>query len=293
MKKDSLLKVLLHAQKLEATHLNVYEFLEKKENDPQNQIILQKLKNNEQEHYKLFKSVTKKDCKPSKFSIFFYKAITNIFGITFGIKLMEKSDAQFSKYLPDIKKSYPELYSAYCNEKHDEYELINTFNEERLQYIGSTVLGLNDALIELTGVLSGLSLALQKPQLIAIIGLITGISASFSMAASEYLSVTSEKDNDQNTLNPIKASVYTGLAYIVTVLILILPFFIFTNVVYSLSIMFFSVIGIILFFTYYTSIAQDAPFKKRFFEMVFLSMGVALLSFALGYAIKRIFGIDV
>ena len=44
-------------------------------------------------------------------------------------------------------------------------------DEERLRYIGSVVLGLNDALIELTGALAGLTLALQNTQLNLLLGL--------------------------------------------------------------------------------------------------------------------------
>ena len=64
--------------------------------------------------------------------------------------------------------------------------------EKQLDYVGSIVLGLNDALVELTGALAGLTLALQNTRLIAIAGLITAIAASFSMAASEYLSNKSD-----------------------------------------------------------------------------------------------------
>src|SRR3989304_527579 len=66
---------------------------------------------------------------------------------------------------------------------HEE-KLIDMLDEERLQYAGSVVLGLNDALVELTGALAGLTLALQNVKLIALSGLIPGIAASMSMAES-------------------------------------------------------------------------------------------------------------
>ena len=42
-------------------------------------------------------------------------------------------------------------------DKHEQ-ELIDLIDEERLRYVGSIVLGLNDALVELTGALAGLHL---------------------------------------------------------------------------------------------------------------------------------------
>lgn len=87
------------------------------------------------------------------------------------------------------------------------------------------VLGLNDALVELTGVLAGLTLALQNTRLVAMTGFITGIAASLSMSASEYLSAKSE----EGPQDPLKASIYTGSAYVLTVLFLIFPYLLFTN----------------------------------------------------------------
>jgi VIT1/CCC1 family predicted Fe2+/Mn2+ transporter len=47
--------------------------------------------------------------------------------------------------------------------------------------------------VELTGALSGLTLAFRNTRLIAMAGLITGIAASLSMAGSEYLATKSEE----------------------------------------------------------------------------------------------------
>src|SRR5574341_282925 len=99
-----------------------------------------------------------------------------------------------------------------------EQKLLAMLDEEHLHYVGSVVLGLNDALVELTGALAGLTLALQNTELIALTGLITGIAASLSMAASEYLSTRSEETEK----HPFRAAVYTGIAYIITVTLLIL-----------------------------------------------------------------------
>jgi VIT1/CCC1 family predicted Fe2+/Mn2+ transporter len=91
----------------------------------------------------------------------------------------------------------PEILPIISDEEKHEHELIGMLNEDRLNYMGSVVLGLNDALVELTGALAGLTFALQNPSLIALTGSITGIAAAFSMAASEYLSTKSE-DTDKH-----------------------------------------------------------------------------------------------
>ena len=92
-------------------------------------------------------------------------------------------------------------------------------------------LGVIGALIELTGALAGLTLALRNTQLIALTGSITGIAAALSMAASEYLSTKAEGGSQQ----PLKAAFYTGMTYVVTVVLLIAPYLLLPNYFVSLA----------------------------------------------------------
>ena len=152
------------------------------------------------------------------------------------------------------------------------------------------VLGLNGALVELTGSLAGFTFAMQNTKLIALSGLIIGISATFSMASSEFLSARSEGRNDA-----LKSCAYTGIAYLVAVILLVTPYLLFNNSQYliALACMIGVVLLIIVVFTYYTSVAQNKPFKSRFFEMAIISISVALISFVVGVIAKKIFGIDI
>ena len=126
-------------------------------------------------------------------------------------------------------------------------------DEEMLQYTGSIVLGLNDALVELTGALAGLTLTLQRTKLITVTAFITGIAASMSMAASEYLSTKAESTTDSGSSlkNPLKAAIYTGFTYVITILLLILPYLLFNNYFVCLAISFVIAIFIIFSFNYY------------------------------------------
>jgi len=67
-------------------------------------------------------------------------------------------------------------------EKMMEISYKDLIEEKRLEYTGSIVLGLNDALVEMTGALAGLTLALQNTRLIALSGLVTGIAAASDIA---------------------------------------------------------------------------------------------------------------
>jgi VIT1/CCC1 family predicted Fe2+/Mn2+ transporter len=130
---------------------------------------------------------------------------------------------------------------------------------------------------------------MRNTKLVALAGLITGIAASFSMAASEYLSTKSEGTEK----NPLKSSLYTGTAYIITVMCLIFPFLVFKNYLFCLALTIVFALLIISIFTFYISVARDLSFRKRFMEMASISLGVALLSFGIGWVIRLFLDIDI
>jgi VIT1/CCC1 family predicted Fe2+/Mn2+ transporter len=278
-------KAILAAQKNEITEHIIYLKLARIEKDANNKKVLQKIAADELKHYTFFKKYTKQEIKPDSSKIAKYFWISRILGITFGIKLMENGEknAQMSyRQIPLAKAIIKD------EEEHEKY-LIGMINEERLQYTGSLVLGINDALVELTGALAGFTFALQKTSLIGFAGLVTGIAAALSMGASEYLSTKEEG----NAKSPAKAAVYTGIIYLVTVLCLVLPYFIFKNVYFALFLTVLIVIIIVAMFTAYLSVAKDLPFKKRFWEMIIISMGVAAFTFLIGFLIRVFFNITI
>jgi len=280
---------ILTAQRSEITEHFIYEKLSESMRDSHNKDILKRISNDELKHYDFWRQYTQKDVKPDKLKIWKYLLISRVFGITFGIKLMERGEEQAQVTYEEISKSIPAAKSIVLDEEEHERELINLIDEERLRYIGAIVRGLNDALVELTGALSGLTLALQDTRLIATAGLVTGIAASLSMAGSEYLATKSEETSQ----NPLKASVYTGFAYALTVAFLIFPYLFFTSLYFCLGFMIFNAIIVIFIFTFYMSVARDIPFRSRFLEMASISLGIAGLSFGIGSLISRLLRIDV
>lgn len=161
--------------------------------------------------------------------------------------------------------------------------------KKRLQYVGSVVLGLNDALVELTGALAGLTLALQNTVIIAVTGFITGVAAAMSMAASEYLSLKAE----HNSKNPLRGACYTGIAYMLTVLWLIMPYFVVRDVFVALGWTILNAVLVIACFNLYVAKTQKVSFRKRFLEMLALSMGVAIVSFLVGLLVRMFVPVDI
>jgi VIT1/CCC1 family predicted Fe2+/Mn2+ transporter len=286
---ESVYKQVLGFQQTEITEHHIYKRLARKINSPENARIIEQIAEDELRHYNGWKQYTNQDVQPRWFYVWLYYFISVIFGFTFGIKLMESGEENAQKNYARISNIIPEALKFQHEEDVHEEQLINMLDEERLRYAGSIVLGLNDALVELTGALAGLTLALQDVKLIALSGLITGIAASMSMAASEYLSTRSE----DTTKQPVRAAIYTGIAYIITVALLVLPYLLFDNYILDLVITLGTAVIIIAVFNYYISVAKGESFRARFTEMAGLSLGVALFSFVIGYFIRQWLGIEV
>jgi VIT1/CCC1 family predicted Fe2+/Mn2+ transporter len=276
-------------QQNEITEHHIYVRLARMAKDEKNRRILEDIAKDELRHYHEWKLHTGRDIAPRKWTIFKYALINQLLGFTFAIKLMEKGEASAQKNYREILDELGISPAIIDDENDHEQELIGMLDEERLRYIGSIVLGLNDALVELTGALAGLTLALQNTKLIALTGSITGLAAALSMAVSEYLSTKSEPHGQ----NPLKASIYTGSAYVMTVLLLIAPYLIFSNFYICLAVALGTGILIIAAFNYYISVAQEMPFKKRFVEMAGLSLAVAAISFMIGWVLRKFIGIEV
>ena len=285
---EKTLEKLLKDQQDEITAHHIYKKLAEAVKDEANRRIVLQVADDELSHYKRLRQVTGKELKPEKLKVLLSNWMIRIFGLTFGIKLLERSEGKAVKSYKELDDSLAFMDEIIEDEERHEEELIAMIDEEKLNYMGSVVLGLNDALVELTGALAGYTFAFQNTRLIALTGLITGISASLSMAASEYLSTRQEGGDDA-----LKSALYTGSAYVFTVIFLILPFLLIPNPFISLAASLVVAVLIIFVFNYYISVAKDYDFKRRFGEMAAISLGVAGISFLIGVLVKQFIGIEV
>ncbi|MCG8452065.1 MAG: VIT1/CCC1 transporter family protein [Spirochaetales bacterium] len=282
-------RVFEQFQKDEATAIVIYGRLAQIVKDEKNSQLLERIASDEKRHYKALEAQTGLKVKPRRLFAAFVVLMARLLGLTFALKLLERGEISAQESYRKVLESHPPIRSILEDEERHEDELLGMIEEERLEYVGSMVLGLNDALVELTGALAGLTFAFRNTELIALSGLITGIAASLSMASSEYLS---HRADDQGG-RALKASIYTGIAYIITVALLVLPYLILTSYVWALVMTMATAIVIILAFNFYISVTKDLSFKKHFFEMAFLSLGVAALSFGIGFVVRAVLGVEV
>lgn len=280
---------LIYAQREEITEYHIYNKLAEQTKNTDNKKVLKQIAADELKHYKLWSAYTNKEVSPSHWEIWKYYWISKIFGLTFGLKLMEKGEENAQLNYALIGTEIPEALEVANDENQHEKELLDLIEEEHLKYMGSIVLGLNDALVEILGTLAGLTFALQNTKLVALAGIITGIAGALSMSSSEYLSNKAEGKEDL----AVKSAIFTGIAYVIAVIFLVAPYLIFVSPFVALLVALFDSILVVFLFTYYISVANDQPFRKRFTEMVILSTVVGLISFGLGYVVRILFGIEV
>lgn len=281
------MKKILGMQQEELTEHRIYLALAKRQKDPKIKNILEEIGADELKHYQIFKAFTHHDIKPNYRKIFFYRFLSIFFGVTFTVKLLENGEEKAQEAYELLEDRVEGIKEIINDEEQHEQTLIKAIDEERLKYVGSIVLGLNDALVELTGALAGLTFALADSKTVALAGLITGVAAAFSMASSEYLSTK----QDSSVKEALKSSAYTGSAYLVAVMFLIIPFLIGIDVRIALLLTVAVAVLIIFVFNYYISVAKDLHFRKRFLEMVTISLGVAFISFLFSFIIKAALGV--
>lgn len=275
----------------ELTESEIYSRLAALQTDEKNRRILELIAKDEASHARIIADILGEEGSVDRFALARVVFNARVFGLTFSLKLMEKGENAASKTYKAVLEEFPQLAKIAEDEDRHENELIGILGDERLSNMGSIVLGLNDALVELTGALAGFTFALADPVKIAKTGLITGLAAAMSMAASAFLSARADscakgEDAQEASGGAGKAALYTGIAYVLTVFLLVAPYFVFSNVTCALIAMLLCALGVIAFFNFYLSVARDTSFKRGFLEMAGISTAVALISYAIGYLLK-------
>ncbi|MBQ4616199.1 MAG: VIT1/CCC1 transporter family protein [Mailhella sp.] len=286
--RESTLRLLETMQVNEKTDSEIYRILSSRIKG-ENGEVLRRMAEDEAAHCAVWGRYTGKACRPNRLKVYLYVIMGWIFGLTFVINLLEFGEEKAGQRYTDLIEDVPEARYIMEEEKKHEEKLASMVDEERLKYIGSMVLGLNDALVELTGALAGFTLALGSNATVGLAGFITGVSATLSMAASEYLS----KKSDPSEKHPFKAAVYTGIAYLITVACLLLPYVLFSSPYAALGFCLFNAACIIAAFTFFVSVVRRETFRPQFMEMITISFGVAAVSFLIGWAAKTWMGIEM
>ena len=273
----------------EATDALLYAALARQTKSAHNRELLEKMSRDEEKHRAIWSRYVQRAPKVNRAKVWLFAVLARVFGLVFVINLMESGEDKAVATYSKLGTVLPVALEILEDEsKHEDY-LISMLKEERLSYISSMVLGLNDALVELTGALAGFTLALNDNTMIGLAGFITGVAATLSMAASEYLA----KKAYPHESHPLKAAAYTGIAYLITVVLLLTPYALTSKPLVALGFCLFNATLVIVGFTFFVSVVRKQSFWHGFREMMLISFSVALISFLIGWGARIWLNLDL
>lgn len=260
----------------------LYEALASRERVPEFKETLTRLaelSSKQADFWSLRVDTKKHKVRPAKRNLRLYALMRKVLGLTLTVR-----------YIFGREEERVSMYRSYClsctvsedQQRIKEFaremdEVIDSIKEERVAFFSNIILGFNDALIELTGVLVGFSFALKDPRFIVIGGLITGLSASMSMAASAYLQARHQVGGQ-----PVKAALFTGISYFVISILLVMPFILAPSIPLALVFLFVIILILVACVSFYSAVVMKRKYLAQFGEILALSLGVALVAFAIG-----------
>jgi VIT1/CCC1 family predicted Fe2+/Mn2+ transporter len=280
-------------RRAEHTDHILYAELARTEKDPSRRDLLKQLSSKEEDHYEFWNRLSPgKTPTISRFYLRLILLARTLFGLTFTLKLLERREEKTIKEYKELIPTFPEnekpyLESMIRDEEEHESGFIAQLNERVVSYMSFIVLGLADAIVEITGVHAGFLGVTSSTLIAGIAGMVVGFAAAISMASAAYLQAKSDL-----TRSPNISALTTGTAYLSAVVLLALPYFLTKNMLYAFGSSVIVAILLVASFTLYGSVLNEKSFKKEFGLTTALTLGTALGTFLFGDFIGRLFGVQ-
>jgi len=270
----------------------IYSYLASKEKGGFGK-TLEGLAKEEYAHYLFWRKILGRDCarEVGRAKLLLVRLLRIVFGLTFTLKLMEGHEGRvvesYKKYLNSLEDEDRRALEAVIEDeiRHEE-ALISGIDETVVKYMSFIVLGLADAIIEITGVHAGFLGVTNYTIMAGIAGLVVGISAAVSMASAAYLQAKHEMGR-----NPLTSALMTGLGYIAASFTLATPYLLVHRMLLAFTTSLGLGVVLIAAFTYYGAVVFDRSFGRELAESVSLMLATALGSYIFGEVIGGYFGI--
>ncbi|MGD0637395.1 MAG: ferritin family protein [Nitrososphaerales archaeon] len=216
-----------------------------------------------------------------------------IFGLTFAIRYLERHEAASLKKYREVAHLVPpedraDFEAVLADEEKHENDLSSGVESSTIRYISFVVLGLADALVEITGIHAGSLGIYNRTEIAGLAGIIAGGAASLAMASAAYAQAK------QGFKGSAKLSAaYTGISYFVTALILATPYFLTSSQFNAIGLSLTLAVVIVTFASYYSSVISMKPFLRDYVELLGILLAVTVALYLFGYVIRVETGITV
>ena len=262
--------------------------------DPSSRKFFSKLSGAEHRHFEFWSKYSPQTKpQPSMSTVYMTIFLRFLFGITFAVKYLEKHEDEVVRKYKSVSHMIPESDRAGFEEMvSDEVEHEKTFLDQTegkyVKYISFVVLGLADAIVEISGIHAGSLGIYSRTELAGLAGIVAGAAASIAMASAAYAQA---KQGFQGSAT-ISAG-FTGVSYFVNAIILATPYFLTKIMSLALGTSISLAIIIIAVISYYNSIISDSHFLRDFSELAGITLGASAALFVFGLVIRSVFGITI
>lgn len=278
----------------------LYKDLAAREKDAGNKEALLKLAEQEYEHYLFWKKFLP-GYQPvlNPFFLAGFRLMRRLCGLTFTVKFLErrehKTAEEYKRVAAELSiEDKARLEEIIDDENEHEGFFIGQIQETVIKYMGFIALGLADAIVEVTGVHAGFLGVTNSTLFAGISGLIVGVSAAISMGSAAYLQAKQDHSPQgaSGHRSAWTSAVITGISYILSVVMLAVPYFLTRNMSLAFSLSILVGMGLIAFLTFYSAVVFDRRFWREFFETVGLMLATAAITFVLGVFLGKAFGLQ-
>ncbi len=257
--------------------------------------VLKKLSSTEHGHYEFWrKYVPEEEPKFPTLKLYWVLFLRRFFGLTFATRYLDRHEAkvvvEYERMAPLIPEAdRPAFDEMVADEKDHEKAFALKVESAAVQYISFVVLGLADALVEISGIHAGWLGLFEKTEIAGLAGVIAGGAASLAMASAAFAQA---KQGFQGSAR--RSAIYTGVFYFITAVMLATPYFLTSSMILALFSSLTLAVVILAITTWYSIVIQQKPFLKDFLEILAILFGATIVVFGLGAFVGATFpGIKV
>jgi VIT1/CCC1 family predicted Fe2+/Mn2+ transporter len=256
--------------------------------------ILMHLSETENKHFEFWRKYAPEG-KPKldRVKLYWVLFLRRVLGLTFASRFLDRHESSVVKEYQALAGIIPEVDKAafeemVADEQEHEKEFAQKIESSTIRYISFIVLGLADALVEITGIHAGSLGIYNKTEYAGLAGVIAGAAASLAMASAAFAQA---KQGFQGSAR--LSAVYTGVSYFITAIILAAPYFLTPNMIYALGTSLALAVVILALVSYYSTVISDKPFLRDFLEILLIMFGVTVALYLFGHFIRVSTGITI
>ena len=255
---------------------------------------LRHLSATEHKHYEFWrKYVPEQEPRLDNFKVSWVSFLRRVFGLTFASRYLDRHEADVVREYRELEGIIPQADKAafeemMADEQDHEKEFAQKIESAAISYISFVVLGLADALVEITGIHAGSLGIYNKTEFAGLAGVIAGAAASLAMASAAFAQAKQGFKGSARL-----SAVYTGVSYFITAIILAAPYFLTASMVYALSASLLLAVVILTLVTYYSTVISGKPFFRDFIEILAIMFGVTVVLYVFGSFVGTSTGIRI